>query len=42
MMWREIVNDLFQFGLWQIVHKIQIIKWLINAEKKFKKDLTNN
>ena len=31
-----IINDLFQFGLWQIVHKIQSIKWLINAKKKKK------
>ena len=34
-----IINDLFQFGLWQIVHKIQSIKWLINAKKKKKKKI---
>ena len=27
-----IINDLFQFGLQQIVHKIQSIKWLINGK----------
>ena len=27
-----IIDDLFHFGLQQIVHKIQSIKWLINAK----------
>ena len=31
-----VINDLFQFGLQQIVHKIQSIKWLINAKEKIK------
>ena len=24
-----VINDLFQFGVWQIVHKILGIKWLM-------------
>ena len=31
-----IINELFQFGLQQIVHKIQSIKLLINAKTKIK------
>ena len=31
-----IINELFQFGLQQIVHKIQSIKLLINAKAKIK------
>ena len=38
-----IIND-FQFGSWQILHKIQSIKWLINAKKTNKqtKNKQNN
>ena len=37
-----IINDLFQFGLWQIVHEIKSIKWLSSAKKKKKKKKKSN
>ena len=37
-----ITNNLFQFGLWQVVHDIQSSKWLVTAKETLKIIKINN